>query len=77
MNDKLCACGLTEEHCIHPGCVTRATLKPPAAGMTMRDYFAAKAMQGYIVGTEQPMVDNIARVAYEVADEMLKARSKA
>jgi hypothetical protein len=43
-------------------------------GMTLRDYFAAKAMQGYIVGTEQPKVDHLAKVAYQMADAMLKAR---
>lgn len=41
-----------------------------------RDYFAAKAMQGYIVGTENPHVKNIARIAYEMADAMLKAREQ-
>ncbi len=46
------------------------------AGMTLRDYFAAKAMQGYIVGTENPHVKNIARIAYEMADAMLKAREQ-
>lgn len=43
-------------------------------GMTLRDYFAAKAMQGYIVGTEKPRADVISRVAYEVADVMMGAR---
>ena len=43
-------------------------------GMTLRDYFAAKAMQGMMVDVEQPRCDYIARTAYEVADAMLKAR---
>jgi hypothetical protein len=43
-------------------------------GMTMRDYFAAKAMQGFMEmgrfhGPEQCSVD-----AFELADAMLKAR---
>ena len=43
-------------------------------GMTLRDYFAAKAMQGMMVDVEQPRCDYIARTAYEMADAMLKAR---
>jgi len=44
-------------------------------GMTLRDYFAAKAMQGLLAcplgdGTKQ----DFARLAYEYADAMLKAR---
>ena len=46
-------------------------------GMTLRDYFAAKAMQGLM--SEQshgnaPSDTNVAEWAYRVADEMLKAR---
>ena len=43
-------------------------------GMTLRDYFAAKAMQGL---QEQWVYDNsdeIASKAYAMADAMLKAR---
>ena len=43
-------------------------------GMSLRDYFAAKAMQGMMVDVEQPRCDYIARTAYEMADAMLKAR---
>ena len=43
-------------------------------GMSLRDYFAAKAMAGFIVGTEDPDEDFIARTCYKVADAMLKAR---
>lgn len=78
MNKALCACGLTEEHCIHPGCVTRATLKPPA--MSMRDYFAAKAMQALLTDPDMAWSDEsfnyAARNAYEMADLMLQARSR-
>ena len=41
-------------------------------GMTLRDYFAAKAMQNYICDDYTP--DAIAKTAYEMADAMLKAR---
>ncbi len=44
--------------------------------MTLRDYFAAKAMQGMMVDVEQPRCDYIADIAYEMADAMLAAREK-
>ena len=40
-------------------------------GMTLRDYFAAKAMQALV---EKSYFDTTARLAYEIADAMLKAR---
>lgn len=45
-------------------------------GMTLRDYFAAKAMQGSVVsdGPEFPKPELIAKWSYAVADAMLKAR---
>ena len=43
-------------------------------GMTLRDYFAAKAMQGMMVDVHIPDCDYIAKTAYEIADAMLKAR---
>lgn len=47
-----------------------------ANGMTLRDYFAAKAMQGLMVDVDQPRCDYIAAVAYEMADAMMKARNE-
>jgi hypothetical protein len=47
-------------------------------GMTLRDYFAAKALQGFI-GTETEggmLYDRVAEVAYLYADAMLKARQQ-
>jgi len=46
------------------------------SGMTLRDYFAAKAMQGSVVsdGPEFPKPELIAKWSYAVADAMLKAR---
>lgn len=41
-------------------------------GMTLRDYFAAKAMQAMIVAHEPQGA--IPGWAYEMADEMLRAR---
>jgi len=40
-------------------------------GMTLRDYFAAKAMLRTSVGSSY---ENLAKTAYEIADAMLKAR---
>ena len=46
-------------------------------GMTLRDYFAAKAMQGFMANKANPMhfqPENDAAWAYTIADAMLKAR---
>lgn len=48
-------------------------------GMTLRDYFAAKAMQGFITNIdpgEERLIDvpQLAKSAYSIADTMLKAR---
>jgi hypothetical protein len=41
-------------------------------GMTLRDYFAAKAMQALI--EKEVFFDDVASSAYKVADHMMKAR---
>ena len=48
----------------------------PCDGMTLRDYFAAKAMQSLVAGESQGEWDDdiAARGAYRIADAMLKAR---
>ena len=46
-----------------------------ADGMTLRDYFAAKAMQALITRISMSGGDQ-ARKAYEIADAMLKARNQ-
>ena len=55
------------------------TLGLNVTGMTLRDYFAAKAMQGAISGCsskgEVIMYSDLAGLSYEVADAMLKART--
>jgi hypothetical protein len=49
-------------------------------GMSLRDYFAAKAMQGWLATYPNDMAvqnvspTNIADFAYEMADSMMKAR---
>lgn len=44
------------------------------SGMTLRDYFAAKAMHGLLESTRVSDAKLIARDAYQMADQMLKAR---
>ena len=46
-------------------------------GMTLRDYFAAKAMQGFferLRATQYVPHDQVAQDAYRMADAMLKER---
>lgn len=44
-------------------------------GMTLRDYFASKAMQGLLAGSlKSSDTSLIARDCYAMADAMLKAR---
>ena len=52
-----------------------------AEGMTMRDYFAAKAMPVHMAalstwdaGSQEAWHNEIARISYAIADAMLKAR---
>lgn len=42
--------------------------------MTLRDYFAAKAMQGMLADPTTPEIMDIPGAAYELADAMLEAR---
>ncbi|MGG5541927.1 hypothetical protein P4G95_09000 [Burkholderia vietnamiensis] len=59
------------------------TLNEAPQGMTLRDYFAAKFMQGFIAApdreTEYSHVtkDECAKRAYQMADAMLRARGEA
>ena len=50
--------------------------QPVTAGMTLRDYFAAKAMQA-MVPLNGVTPQAAASVAYTFADAMLKARGQA
>jgi hypothetical protein len=57
-----------------------------ASSMTIRDYFAAQAMQGLIAGADETIreyldylddpMTNLATASYLMADAMLKAREK-
>ena len=46
-------------------------------GMTLRDYFAARAMQSYLSGDDRDSFsyDEWARASYQMADSMLITRS--
>ncbi|WP_323115954.1 hypothetical protein [Klebsiella variicola] len=52
------------------------------AGMTLRDYFAAKAMQGLLSNDQckpfgmSASATDIAKKSYLMADEMLRARER-
>lgn len=51
-----------------------------ALGMTLRDYFAAKAMQGLMASSKMSddcTPTDVALDAYDVADAMLRAREAA
>ena len=49
---------------------------PFSHGMTLRDYFAAKAMQGFLTGDYDLYAHEVVQRAYEIADAMLTAREK-
>ena len=51
-------------------------LKDFSPGMTLRDYFAAQAMQGYITGDYDVYPGEIAERAYLVADAMFKEHAR-
>jgi len=57
--------------------ITQGDNKNPE-GMTLRDYFAAKAMTGMLSGYEADQFKNpqLAQWSYQIADEMLKAREE-
>ena len=50
------------------------TLGMHFTGMTLRDYFAAKAMQGLLASDVYAPRDKFAENAYAMADAMMKAR---
>jgi hypothetical protein len=45
-----------------------------SSGMTLRDYFAAQAMQALLIATKTADGNMIIKDAYNIADAMLKAR---
>lgn len=52
---------------------------PNETGMSLRDYFAAQAMQGMLsacTGWSESDQERLAKCSYKMADEMMKARDK-
>lgn len=41
-------------------------------GMSKRFYAACAAMQGLMVGVDDPVYENIAKISFKMADELLK-----
>jgi hypothetical protein len=59
-----------------PAFPTATLAQKTEGGMTLRDYFAAKAMQALITVQFQTKQAQSAETAYEWADAMLKARGQ-
>jgi hypothetical protein len=47
-----------------------------SGGMTLRDYFAAQALTGYITRTAGLPPSTVAEWVYQIADALLKEREK-
>ena len=45
-------------------------------GMDLRDWFAGKAMEGMLVGVEEPSYRTVAFMAYKMADAMIEERGE-
>jgi hypothetical protein len=57
------------------------TTEPSLSGMTLRDYFAAKAMQGWLLVPKVAKhldgdFEGVATWSYHMADAMMKARTE-
>lgn len=49
----------------------------PDGGMTLRDYFAGKAISGIVSGgTQGDSIQSLANLAYMISDAMIAERSK-
>lgn len=60
-----------------PAFPQQTDLKLSYTGMTLRDYFAAKALQGLLSNRNaEAAIDEFAEKSYRMADAMLKARQK-
>jgi len=61
-----------------PAFPTGTGVTPYKSGMTLRDYFAAKAMTGLLTAeiVGEYSNEHVAEIAYRIADAMLKARGE-
>lgn len=59
-------------------CDYEGSTRSDAPGMTLRDYFAAKAMQGWSANPipQDATIQDVAAWAYRQADAMLAARNE-
>jgi hypothetical protein len=57
-----------------PAFPTATLAQKTEGGMTLRDYFAAAALQGLLASCPWEQVDEVPQKAYDIADAMLKAR---
>ena len=58
------------------GAITSIKLQPANKGMTLRDYFAAKALQAHITNNLNLRPEDVAKWAYRYADGMLAERER-
>ena len=57
-------------------CEYEGSTRSDASGLSMRDYFAAKAMQSFIDSGWEGFGETVADAAYRMADDMLTERAK-
>ncbi len=74
MNQPAFPTKINTEHFSHPSTIYNT-------GMTLRDYFAAKAMQSFLShlveeGWDADDLELVAETSYRMADAMLKAREE-
>lgn len=69
-NEMAFPCPMSEQTYSNQDC------EPFQGGMTLRDYFAAKALQGYFSNVDRGAFsyEEWAKASYEAADAMLEAR---
>lgn len=65
-------------HGMHFHPTTKAVLTYAVPGMTLRDYFAASVIRGFMPNTDgtTPKIEDVVAVGYLFADAMLKEREK-
>lgn len=63
-----------KERCINP--FTDDYITKEHTGMDLRDYFAAKVINGMISNGDCYNINLMAKYAYEMADAMMKAREE-
>lgn len=62
--------------CTEDGYAANTPYQIAGGGMSLRDYFAAKAMAAYLPGCGTASMSRVSQVAYEMADAMLAARDE-